>query len=473
MAASCCSPDSFRRAKSGENKIVQTRQAAATEVAVRTAFHSAVGHSAFGVFARRALRPKDVPAPRRVLIIVENLPVPFDRRVWAEATTLAEAGCDVSVISPMLKGYDAEYEVIDRVHIYRHRLHEAGDSCFGYIREYAGALASQARLAFRVRRERGFDVIHACNPPDLIFLVAALFKLAFGTRFIFDHHDLSPELFEAKFGRKGVFHQALLLLERATFALADVSIATNESYRDIAVGRGRMRPERVFVVRSGPRLDRMVIGPGDPSLKCGRERLVGYLGVIGKQEGLDLLVGAVSHLVGHLGRTDTHFAIIGDGPELPAIKALAEEKGVADYFTFYGRVPDDLFLSVLNTADICVNADRCCAMNDKSTMNKILEYMALGKPIVQFDLTEGRRSAGGASLYARADNVADFAMKIDMLLGDPVLRRDMGAIGRERIVRQLSWAHSAPALLHAYAKAFEPAPRKIWRLRSAPQAAQP
>lgn len=393
-------------------------------------------------------------APRHVLIIVENLPVPFDRRVWAEATTLVEAGYQVSVISPMMKGFTAPYELIDGVHVYRHPLAEAGSGA-GYLREYGGALAHQLRLAFKVRRERGFDVIHACNPPDLIFIVAAFFKLFFGARFIFDHHDLCPELYEAKFARKGVMHAALLLLERATFALADVSIATNESYRDVALARGRMKPERVFVVRSGPRLDRMVIRPGDLSLKRGRRFLVGYVGVIGKQEGLDLLVGAVAHLINHVGRTDVQFAIIGDGPELEAVKTLARAKGVAGYMDFYGRVDDALFLDALNTADVCVNADRACAMNDKSTMNKILEYMALGKPIVQFEMTEGRRSAGGASLYARPDNVADFALKIDTLLNDPELRRDMGAMGRERVLTQLSWAHSAPALLRAYAKAFE------------------
>ncbi len=408
---------------------------------------------------------------RRVLIIVENLPVPFDRRVWAEATTLVEAGFEVSVISPMLKGYAAEYEEVDGVHIYRHPLSEAGNSRFGYLQEYAGALFHQLRLAFRVRRERGFDVIHACNPPDLIFIVAALFKLLFGVRFIFDHHDLCPELFEAKFGRRGIAHRLLLLLERATFALADVSIATNESYREIAIARGGIRPDRVFVVRSGPRLDRMLVRAAEPALKCGRKFLVGYVGVIGKQEGLDLLVGAVAHLVRQLRRTDTQFAIIGDGPELAAVKDLAGKKGVADYFTFYGRVPDDLFLGVLNTADVCVNADRCCAMNDKSTMNKVLEYMALGKPIVQFEVTEGRRSAGGASLYARMDNVADFAMKIDALLGDPDLRREMGVIGRERIIRQFSWAHSTPVLLRAYAKALEPRSARVRAPATAPGAA--
>jgi len=392
---------------------------------------------------------------RKVLIIVENLPVPFDRRVWAEATTLAESGYQVSVISPKLKGYAADYEVLDGVHIYRHELKEAGDSGFGYAKEYASALFWQLRLAFKIRRERGFDVIHACNPPDLIFIVAAVFKLLFGVRFIFDHHDLCPELFEAKFSRRGLLHRAMLAFERLTFALADVSIATNESYREIAVARGRMKPERVFVVRSGPRLDRLLIGAGDETLKRGRKFLIGYVGVIGKQEGLDLLIGAVSHLVGQIGRRDAHVAVIGDGPELQAAKDLAAAKGVEDYFTFYGRVDDETFLKVLNTSDLCVNSDRYCAMNDKSTMNKILEYMAIGKPIVQFEMTEGRRSAGGASFYARPDNVADFAMKIDLLLNDPELRRDMGAIGRERIEREFNWNCSKPVLLRAYSAALE------------------
>jgi glycosyltransferase involved in cell wall biosynthesis len=397
---------------------------------------------------------------RRVLMIVENLPVPFDRRVWAEATTLVDAGYQVSVISPILKGYDKPYEEIDGVHIYRHKLTEAGNSALGYLREYGGALWNQFRLAFKVKHERGFDVIHACNPPDLIFLVAAFFKAAFGTKFVFDHHDLCPELFEAKFGRKGVLHHVLLLLERLTFALADVSIATNDSYRDIAVERGRMDPGRVFVVRSGPRLDRIKIRPPKPELKKGSEFLIGYVGVIGKQEGLDLLVGAASHLVRQIGRDDAHFAIIGDGPERATVMALVAEKNLDRYFTFYGRASDDVFLDVLNTADICVNADVHCAMNDKSTMNKILEYMALKKPIVQFDLTEGRRSAGGASLYARANNPADFAMKIDILLGDPTLRREMGEIGRNRIVDRFSWAHSAPILLRAYGRVFAKKSRK-------------
>ena len=391
---------------------------------------------------------------KSILIIVENLPVPFDRRVWAEATTLARAGYEVSIISPARKGYDAPYEELDGVHVYRHPLVEAGSSRFGYIGEYATALYHQFRLAWTIRRERGFDVIHACNPPDLIFIVALFFKLFFSTRFVFDHHDLSPELYEAKFGRRGLAHGALLVAERATFALADISIATNESYREIAISRGRLKPDNVFVVRSGPRLDKMIRMPADPKFRKGKRYLVGYVGVIGEQEGLDLLIGAASRLIHECGRKDVQFAVIGDGPEFENIKRFAIEKKLSDHIDFYGRVSDEKFLSILNTADICVNSDRWCEMNDKSTMNKILEYMALGKPIVQFELTEGRRSAAESSLYARPDNVFDFAAKIDELLENEELRVKMGKIGRQRIEQRLSWEHSAPVLLSAYAKAF-------------------
>jgi len=393
--------------------------------------------------------------PRRVLIIVENLPVPFDRRVWAEATTLAANGYQVSVISPKLKGFDKPYEEIDGVHIYRHPLKEANGGAAGYLLEYAGCLFHQFRLALKVKRERGFDVIHACNPPDLIFLVAAFFKAFFGVKFIFDHHDLCPELYEDKFGKRGLFHSFLLLAERATFALADTSIATNGSYRQIAISRGRMEPNDVYVVRSGPRLDKLKICPPNPALRKGFDNLVGYVGVIGEQEGLDLLVDAAHCLVQEFGHLDTHFYIIGDGPALPGVKALARQKGMDDYFTFAGRVSDEIFLDVLNTADICVNSDRMSEMNDKSTMNKILEYMALKKPIVQFDLFEGRQSAGAASLYAYPDDPVDFAEKMNTLLSDPARRRDMGEIGRERIESRFSWEHSAPVLLRAYAHVFE------------------
>ena len=392
-------------------------------------------------------------SPLRVLIIVENLPVPFDRRVWAEATTLTNAGYEVSVISPALRGYDASYEKIDGVHVYRHPIYQAGLATGGYLREYFGALYWQFRLAMRIWRQRGFDVIHACNPPDLIFFVALFFKI-FGVRFIFDHHDLCPELYESKFKKRGLLWRLLFVVERATFWAADISIATNESYKRIAIRRGRMRARNVFVVRSGPRLEKLELRPPRVELKRGAEFLIGYVGVIGQQEGLDLLIEAAEKIVRKHGPRKAHFAIIGDGPALQEAMALVREKDLEANFTFTGRASDDLLLDTLNTADICVNSDRWSAMNDMSTMNKVMEYMALQKPIVQFELYEGRQSAGEASLYARPDDAADFAEKIEYLMRRPCLRARMGKIGRQRIVDQLSWSHSAPTLLAAYARVF-------------------
>jgi glycosyltransferase involved in cell wall biosynthesis len=235
-----------------------------------------------------------------------------------------------------------------------------------------------------------------------------------------------------------------------TFRFADVSIATNRSYRRIAIERGGMDARKVFVVRSGPSLERMKIIPPVEALKCGRRHLVGYVGVMGRQEGLDYLLHAARHIVFQLKRTDVHFGLVGGGTSLGEMKALARELGVHDYVTFTGRVPDDELLAMLNTADVCVNPDVATEMNDISTMNKIMEYMALGKPIVQFDLTEGRFSAQGASLYARRNDPVDLALKIIELVDDPQKRRAMGALGRRRVIEELEWRHEVPNLLAAY-----------------------
>ncbi len=325
------------------------------------------------------------------------------------------------------------------------------------------ALASTFALCCRVWWRRGFDVIHACNPPDLLFLIGAFFKL-FGRKFVFDHHDLCPELFEAKFGRKGLLHRVLLLLERCSFRVADVSIATNESYRRIAIERGGMAPEKVFVVRSGPSLARLRIVPPDERFKRGRRFLVGYVGVMGRQEGLDDLLRAVQWIVYELGRRDIQFALIGSGTSLPELRALAEQLRVADYVTFTGRVSDDTMVAILNTADVCVNPDKPTAMNDMSTMNKIMEYMALGKPIVQYDLREGRFSAQDASLYAICGDVPDFARSIVGLLDDPEGRASMGEFGRRRVQNQLEWRHQVPDLLEAYATLW-PVPKPVSQYR--------
>lgn len=395
---------------------------------------------------------------RRVLIIVQNLPVPFDRRVWQESQALARHGYTVSVICPKGRGCEASFQAIDGVHIYRHPPPMEARGLKGYAIEYAWSLLWQMLLAWRVFFTRGFDVIQACNPPDNIFLIAGLFKLLFRKRFIFDHHDLCPELYEAKFGRRGLGHRLLLLFEKLTFRIADVSIATNGSYRQIAIMRGKMPPDRVFIVRSGPNLDRIRIRPPDPGLRHGRQFLIGYVGVMGQQEGLDLLLSAMAHIVHTRGRRDVHCALVGSGPELDALRRLAASLNVADYVTFTGRVPDDALLAVLNTADVCVNPDAFNEMNDKSTMNKILEYMALAKPIVQFDLTEGRVSAGAASLYARPADPVDFAEKVLELLGAPERRAAMGRIGRARIEHELAWTYSVPHLLAAYDRVFRHEP---------------
>ena len=390
---------------------------------------------------------------RRVLIIVENLPSPFDRRVWQEATTLQGAGYEVSIICPTGKGYEKKYEVVDGIHIYRHNLPLEAKGAAGYLMEYTVALFWEFVLAWRVFLTRGFDVIHACNPPDNIFLVGGFFKL-FGKKFLFDHHDINPELYVAKFGRRDFFYKVMLAWERWTFRTADVSIATNESYKKIAIERGGMPEDRVFIVRSGPKLDRLRILPPVDSLKMGRRYLVGYVGVMGAQEGIEYLLRAAKHIVIDMGRKDVHFGLVGGGTSLEEMKSYANELEIEDYVTFTGRVPDQEMLEMLNTADVCVNPDVANEMNDKSTMNKIMEYMALGKPIVQFDLTEGRFSAEDASLYAIKNDVQDMARKIVELLDNEERRDEMGQYGRRRVEEVLSWDHEAPKLLRAYEALF-------------------
>ena len=392
---------------------------------------------------------------KKILFLVENLPSPFDRRVWQEANALKDAGYGVSIICPTGKGYEKKFEEIDGIAIYRYNLPNEAEGALGYLLEYGAALFWTFLLCWRVLFTRGFDAIHACNPPDLFFLIGGFFKLL-GKKFVFDHHDINPELYEAKFGRRDFFWKLMVALERWTFRTADVSLATNESYRRIAIERGGMDPARVHVVRSGPSLERMKVGPADPALRKGRDYLVGYVGVMGRQEGIDLLLQAARIIVQDLKRTDVHFGLVGGGTSLEEMKALAAELGIADHVTFTGRVPDAEMLAMLNTADVCVNPDIANDMNDKSTMNKIMEYMALGKPIVQFDLTEGRFSAQHASVYAERNNPASLAAKIVELIDDPVRRKDMGDFGRRRVVNELEWRYEVPKLLAAYQQVLPP-----------------
>ncbi len=389
-----------------------------------------------------------------VCIIIENLPVPMDRRVWQESCALRDAGYRVSVICPKARGFVRSRETLEGIEIYRYRVWEASGP-LGYLLEYALALAAQYRLALLVYARTRFRVLQACNPPDTIFLVALFFKLL-GVRFIFDHHDLNPELYEAKFGRRDFGYKLVCWAERLTFRTADASMATNESYREVARLRGKMRSERVFVVRSCPDLERMRKGPAQPELKEGRRYLAVYLGVMGPQDGLDLLLESIASVAHRSKRQDILFVLIGAGTELSRLKALAREKGLETLVRFKGRLPDEEVAAYFSTADLGVAPDPATPMNDKSTMNKILEYMTFGLPVVLYDLTEGRRSAADAALYARPGDPEEFARQILKILDSESLRRELGACGRKRIEESLNWESEKRSLLEAYATTLAP-----------------
>jgi glycosyltransferase involved in cell wall biosynthesis len=387
-----------------------------------------------------------------VCIIIENLPVPVDRRVWQEARTLRDAGYRVSVICPKARGFERSRETLEGIEIYRYRIWEASGR-LGYLVEYTLALAAQFRRAVNVYARTRFRVLQACNPPDTIFWVGLFFKL-FGVRFIFDHHDLNPELYEAKFGRRDFAYRLVCWAERLTFRTADVSIATNESYREVARVRGHMREERIFVVRSCPELARMRRGPAQPELKEGRRFLVVYLGVMGPQDGLELLLESIDSIVHRSQRQDILFVLIGAGTEVPRLKSLAAERGLDSLVRFPGHLSDEEVAAYFSTAEVGVAPDPATPMNDKSTMNKILEYMAYGLPVVLYDLTEGRRSAAGGALYARPGDPEDFARQILRILDSESLRRELGACGRRRIEESLNWESEKRSLLEAYATAL-------------------
>jgi len=395
----------------------------------------------------------------KVLIIVENLPVPFDSRVWKEALSLCANGYDVTVLCPRGKGYAAGHEVLSGIHVYRHPMPKEGNSPLGYLLEFGCALFWEFFYTWWIYFRHGFHVIQGCNPPDDIFLVALPFKLL-GVKYIFDHHDANPELYLSKFGRKNFLYKAQVWLENQTYRFCDVVMATNDSYRELAVSRGGKDPRDVFIVRNGP--DLMTFKPvqPNPALKFGKPYLVGYVGTISVQEGLDILLDVALHLK-NLGRRDIHFTCVGGGPGLSGLRKMLQDKQLGDMFNFTGRIPDEQLLEILSTADICVNPDKPCEMNDISTMIKIMEYMALGKPIVQFSLKEGRFSAQEAAVYSDNQNqVPDFAAKILWLIEHPEERERMGQFGRKRVLDELAWEYSVPHLLAAYQRVFSKRERK-------------
>lgn len=381
-------------------------------------------------------------------MIAQNFAEPNDRRVWQQAHELAANGYQVSLIRPA--GHGKRHEIVDGISLY---LYPLPHKIKGLLRDI-WVLAWQFILACRVLAREGFDVIHACNPPDDLFLIGGFFKFMFEKKFLFDHHIAMPELYETKFRRRGFIYRMLLDMEKLTFKSADVSIAPNESYRQIAINRGGMPPNKVFVVRSAPHLERLRTVPPVDDLRKGKKYLVGYVGEIGEHEGVQHLIEAARHIVHDLKRTDIHFALVGSGPLLADFKNLASEKQLNDHVTFLGHVSEQLLLDMLNTADICVNPHEVNPANDASTVIQVVEYMALGKPVVQFELTEGIFSAGGASLYAKPNDAHDFAAKIMELIDDPHKCAALGALGRARVERALLWDHEVPRLLAAYDAVF-------------------
>jgi glycosyltransferase involved in cell wall biosynthesis len=393
---------------------------------------------------------------RRVLIIVQDLPVPYDRRTWLEATTLAEAGYRVSVICPKAKGFEKSFEGLEGVHIYRYRLPFEARGLLGYVFEFSWCLLWAAILSVRIQFfGRGFDVIHACNPPETYWFLGSAWRL-FGKKFLFDHHDLSPEMYEAKFRKRGgPLHHALLWLEKRSFATAHTVISTNESYKQIACNRGRVSRDRVFVVRSGPDTRRLKLRAPDLSLKRGRRFLCVYLGKMCEQDGVDYLIRAIKILCVDRHRDDILFAFLGGGPAQPPMVRYAQELGVYRHCFFAGYVSDEEICRHLSTADLAVDPDPRTEWSDKSTMNKMMEYMFFGCPIVAFDLKENRVSAGTSAVYVTPNSEAEMADTIVDLLGDGEKRLTMRDYGKARVRSALLWDKSIPNLLAAYKHLFE------------------
>jgi glycosyltransferase involved in cell wall biosynthesis len=386
-----------------------------------------------------------------VLIIVENLPVPLDRRVWQEARALRDAGYAVTVICPRMRGFVEPEETLEDIRIYRHPISGEAGGFVGFIREYATALWGETRLAWKVWRRHRFRILHLCNPPDLLFLVALPYKLC-GVRVIYDVHDLWPEMFEAKFGRRGLFYWLVRVAERLTYATADVVLATNQSVRQTAIERGRKPPGHVWIVRTAPDLRPETVS-ADPALKKGRAFLVGYVGVMGNADGVSYILEAAAHLVHQQHRTDVQFLLMGTGPEHEHLVRRREELNLTSYVDLPGRVSNEFLFTALQTMDLGVSSDPINSYNHHCTMNKVLEYMAFGKAQVLFDLKEGRASAAGAALYVPENSGTALAHAIVRLLDDPGARQRMGQIGADRLRTELCWTRSVEQLRLAYAQA--------------------
>ena len=386
---------------------------------------------------------------KHVLFVVENQSVPYDVRVWNEARAVKEMGYDVSAVCPVNERATKKYERIQGIDIYRHPAPVEANGKAAFLFEYLNALIWELILCFRVFRKKPFHIIHAANPPDHVFLIAKFFK-PLGVKFVFDHHDLCPENYVAKFGRKDLFYRILLLMEKLTFQTANIVISTNESYKKIAINRGKKRESEVFVVRNGPDLTKIPQVKPNPELKKGFDYLVAYLGVIGTQEGIDVLLKAIDYIVHERGISNIKFVIVGTGPNWANMVALSNKLGLDGNVEFTGFIPYQKLYEILATADLCVNPEFRNEFTDKSTMIKIMDYMTFGKPIVQFYTTEGEETAGSSAVYVKNNDVMDFGDAIIELLSDPERRKRLGEIGRARIEKRLHWGVQKRNLQEAY-----------------------
>ncbi|GAA0606087.1 glycosyltransferase [Kribbella sandramycini] len=388
----------------------------------------------------------------RVLIIIQNLWVPFDRRVWEECKALKGAGYDVTVVCPKGPG-DPSYQVIDGVAVHQYKAYAPGGSKAGFILEYAYSFLMTLLLVLRARKAGKFQVLQACNPPDIFWPIAILLRRLDRTKFVFDHHDLCPELFQSRFGgTTSLPYKGLRFLERMTHRTADHVTSTNDSYRRIAITRSGKANHDVTVVRTGPDPDKLQRSTPDESLRDGHKYLVTYIGVMGPQDGVDIVVRAADHIVNNLGRTDIKFTLMGGGDSFDEVVALRDELGLAEHIEFTGRVPDETVRAVMSTADLGLSPDPKNPLNDVSTMNKTMEYMAFELPVVAFDLIETKVSAADAAVYVEPNDVAKYGQAIVDLLDDEVARRRMGRFGRDRVEQVLAWKHQQKAYLEVYGR---------------------
>ena len=399
--------------------------------------------------------------PVRIVFLIENISILRDRRVRQESAALAAAGCEVSVICPRLKTEPRPPSLLNGTRIYSYPQPWQGRGIFSYALEYGWSLATTSFLLFTVCLRHGVDVLHAANPPDLFFLLAAPLRLA-GKKFVFDQHDLSPDIFLSKFGGLArLLHRLLLVLERCSYRFADLVIVTNESFRALAISRGRCPPEKVHVVRNNPDFSRFRCGRPDPELKRGAAFLAVYAGIMGTKTGVDRVVHAAHHIVRERGRNDVHFALLGGGDCRQRVQILARSLGMEPYISFPGFLGDAELLAWLSSADVCLAPDPPIQVNQLCTSIKIMEYMSCSKPTVCFDLAEAHYSAGPAAVYVQNDDPAQFGDAILELLDDPARRQRMGQAGLERVRQELNWERSRRALLAAYEQLIGPAAAEL------------